>query len=559
MSRAGWSEAGGHPLTAPSPPPRRTSPHPPRREAAREAIQVALNIVGRQLEDLGLRVSPTKTVALTYHPTAGMEKRTQELSLNGVTLPWKKKVVYLGATLDNRLCWRPHLKAARAMAATALQAIKKIVAGGRGCTPELAARIYTATGVSRVLYALPQAKLTPATWRKLELQHRAALRLCLGLPNHSRIIETLAEARSWPLQSLATRYGLNFIARLKLAPDGHTLLERFRQRPHSQAYQLLTTYEELRDAGVHIDTTIPGVRSKRATPPCALQQEVACLLHERYAGAVKMYTDGSVLPGPPGSAAAACAAPELDLTVQRRLSFASSSRTAELVGLHLAADALTERRDIIQAVILCDSRAALLRLQNPHKHEPLVRQPGKKLRDLHSEGRRVSLHWVPAHVGLAGNKLAGSLAKAAHSADTAVFEAATKGDEAHYWIAKHAEKQHPHPRLANGTALSAARTAACYYASARAALSPRPAASSSDGPPPPNCQHCGELDNTEHALLRCSHHHAERAKMLQRYAALGVACSTREELLFPSASRGRGAALTALLQYAHATGLAQLL
>ncbi|KAH9372304.1 hypothetical protein HPB48_016664 [Haemaphysalis longicornis] len=75
----------------------------------------------------------------------------------------------------------------------------------------------------------------------------------------------------------------------------------------------------------------------------------------------------------------------------------------------------------------------------------------------------------------------------------------------------------------------------------------------------PNCQHCGELANTEHALLRCSLHHTERAKMLQRYAALGVACSTREELLFPSASRGRGAALTALLQYLHATGLAQLL
>ncbi|XP_077553286.1 uncharacterized protein LOC144168080 [Haemaphysalis longicornis] len=484
------------------------SAHTGRREAARKAIQVALNIVDRQLEDLGLRVSPTKTVALTYHPTAGMAKRTPPLTLNGITLPWKIEVVYLGATLDNRLCWRPHLKAARAMAATALQAIKKIIAGGRGCTPELAARIYTATGVSRILYALPQAKLTPATWRKLELQHRAALRLCLGLPNHSRITETLAEAGSWPLQSLATRYGLNFIARLKLAPDGHTLLERFRQRPHSRAFQLLNTYEELvgsdpppidpppqRDSGVRIATTVPGVRSS-----------------------------------------AACAAPELNLTVQRRLSFASSSTTAELVGLHLAADALTKRRDINQAVILCDSRAALLRLQNPNKHGPLVRQLAKKLRDLHTEGRRVSLHWVPAHVGLAGNELADTLAKAAHSADTAVFEAATKGDEARHWIEKHAALQHPHPPYSY---------ARCFFFGRAAS---------------PNCQHCGELGNTEHALLRCSHHRVERAKMLQSYAALGVACSTREELLFPSATRGRGATLTALLQrlqYLHSTGLAK--
>ncbi|XP_077552119.1 uncharacterized protein LOC144166485 [Haemaphysalis longicornis] len=289
-------------------------------------------------------------------------------------------------------------------------------------------------------------------------------------------------------------------------------------------------------------------------------------LHERHAGAVKMYTDGSVLPRPPGSAADACAAPELDLTVLRRLSFASSSTKAELVGLHLAADALTERRDIIHAVILCDSRAALLRLQNPHKHGPLVRQLAKKLRDLHSEGRRVSLHWVPAHVGLAGNELADTLAKAAHSADTAVFEAATKGDEARYWIAKHAEKQHPHPRLANGSSPGRipSRTFGRADCSLLLRLRTRSAFSTArrfffGRAASPNCQHCGELDNTEHALLRCSHHHAERAKMRQRYAALGVACSTREELLLPSASRGRGAALTALLQYLQATGLAQLL
>lgn len=56
---------------------------------------------------------------------------------------------------------------------------------------------------------------------------------------------TLAEAGTWPLQLQALRYGLMFIARLKLAPEGPSLLSQFGQRPHLQAAQLLNIYEDI--------------------------------------------------------------------------------------------------------------------------------------------------------------------------------------------------------------------------------------------------------------------------------------------------------------------------
>lgn len=215
------------------------------RGVARNVIQHALNTVDSRLQDLGLKVSPTKSVALMYHPTAGQTKRTAPLTLAGEPLPWQRRVVYLGATLDCRLNWREHLKSVRSRINRAQQAIQKLVARGRGCSPELAVRIYMAIGAVHVMYALSQASLTTAAWKKLELQHNASLRLCLGLPRQSKVASTLAEAGALPLRLQALRQGLNFVARLKLAPDGQALLERFRARPHSQAAKLLGLYEEV--------------------------------------------------------------------------------------------------------------------------------------------------------------------------------------------------------------------------------------------------------------------------------------------------------------------------
>ncbi|XP_077550592.1 uncharacterized protein LOC144163714 [Haemaphysalis longicornis] len=244
------------------------------------------------------------------------------------------------------------------------------------------------------------------------------------------------------------------------------------------------------------------------------------------------------------SAAAACAVPELDLTVQRRLNFASSSTTAELVGLHLAADALAGRPDIKQAVLLCDSRAALQRLQKPSKHGPLVQRLAKKLRDLQQGDRRISLHWVPAHVRLEGNECADSLAKAAHSGDTPLFEGAARGDEARHWIAKHAQQRHQTPSHADGgkrgriPSRTFCRADGSLLLQLRTRCAPSTARRFFFGQADsPDCQHCGELGNTEHALLRCSRYSKERAKMIRRYA---------------------GAALTALLHFLHATDLATL-
>ncbi|KAL3208549.1 hypothetical protein MRX96_039010 [Rhipicephalus microplus] len=82
------------------------------------------------------------------------------------------------------------------------------------------------------------------------------------------------------------------------------------------------------DPGLEINTTIPGIRSKKHTPWSALHQEAVATIEERLAGRVLLYTDGSVTAD--GSVAAACFAPSLGIRVKCRLPLSASSTAAEL-------------------------------------------------------------------------------------------------------------------------------------------------------------------------------------------------------------------------------------
>ncbi|XP_065303745.1 uncharacterized protein [Dermacentor albipictus] len=128
---------------------------------------------------------------------------------------------------------------------------------------------------------------------------------------------------------------------------------------------------------IPIIAELPGV-SKGRSPTCALQQTAASLLHEDHGGNLQIYVDGSVMPDT-GSSTAAC---------------------VEL--------------PVAPVTIYCDSKAALLSLQRPERASLGVALLSTRLMALQEAGCSVSLHWLPAHVGIPGNEEADALAKRAH-------------------------------------------------------------------------------------------------------------------------------------------------
>ncbi|XP_075543846.1 uncharacterized protein LOC142578333 [Dermacentor variabilis] len=445
---------------------------------------------------------------MLLHPRAAARRTAPRLHLEGVQLSWSTAVTYLGLRIDHRLAWLPAVKTLHVQVLRVRKAVSQLLARGQGCTTGWALRLYDAAATSRLRYALPLVALPPARLKKLELQHRAAIRLCLGAPRSSQVAATLAEAGAWPLSLLLLQQGLRHVDRLHHAPDGSALLSRLRSRPHSQMGRLCGLHEEVigrppannaqlpppQRPPIPITTELPGV-SKRRSPTCALQQTAASLLHEDHGGNLQIYVDGSVMPDT-GSSTAACVVPTL--------------RKKEL--------------PVTPVTIYCDSKAALLSLQRPERASLGVALLSTRLMALQEAGCSVSLHWLPAHVGIPGNEEADALAKRAHHCVVPPSLAVTANDFTSHRLRRHLLACHPDKRLSlgrpprpllqrglarRGTSLLLRLRIGCCWTGARRHRHGLIAS--------PACASSGEPETLEHLLLACPAYLQQRDRLLQEF------------------------------------------
>ncbi|KAL3181051.1 hypothetical protein MRX96_037110 [Rhipicephalus microplus] len=114
--------------------------------------------------------------------------------------------------------------------------------------------------------------------------------------------------------------------------------------------------------------------------------------------------------------------------VRPRLSWDASrmKRLFQDSGLHLALDVLLE--DIPRnAVIIFYSKVALLSAQRPEKATMGTALLATWLEAIQDGGHQVSMHWLPASVGIPGNEEADTLAKGAHRTDPSISTAVIVG------------------------------------------------------------------------------------------------------------------------------------
>ncbi|XP_049270066.1 uncharacterized protein LOC125757867 [Rhipicephalus sanguineus] len=505
--------------------PRRSIP------AIRRSLQAALDAVISFLGGIGLKVSATKTEALLIHPLAAAWVYVKPLRVGNRSLPWRKEVRYLGLTVDHRLTWIPAAKAAATKVRRVQGAIGKLQQRGRGCSTKWALRLNQAAASSVLLYALPLVNLTPARRSLLEGLHRGAVRTILELPRCSPVAATLAEAREWPLTLRMLQRALGHIDHLHRAADGAALLERLRSLPGSRMGGFLPLYHQMvpdppapvasppphhRPPEVHLH--LAGA-TKRRIPAAALQQAASCKLQEQLEGRLQVFTDGSVMPE--WTAAAACVVPARTSSRQCKLPFPASSTAAELTGLHLAADLLAEDIPSEPVAVLCDSKAALQILAN-HRDTGLTGSLlAAKYRALAASGASVSFHWLPSHVGIAGNEEADALAKAAHQPGTPIT------------LKKLLVTVHPDSRVASErgpkllpeTGLTRRDRSAllrlltgCVWTAARRHAKGLCAY--------PACSRCGDPETLEHLLCACPGLAQERSRVTTAYRSQGLPAST---------------------------------
>ncbi|XP_075735269.1 uncharacterized protein LOC119170629 [Rhipicephalus microplus] len=534
-------------------------------------LQAALDAVITYLGGIGLKVSATKTEALLIHPLAAARTHVRRLRVGNRSLPWRLVVKYLGLTIDHWLTWIPAAKAAATKVRLVQGVISRLQLRGRGCSTKWALRLNQAAASLVLLYAFPLVNLTPARGSLLEGLHRGAPRAILGLPKSSPVAATLAEAGEWPLTLRMLQRALGYIDCLHRATDGRALLERLRSQPGSQMGGLCLLYHQMvQDPPVSITSPPPHHQppevhlclegaTKRRTPAAALQQAASCKLQEQLEGWLQVFTDGSVMPD--GTAAAACIIPSRANSRQCKLPFPASSTAAELAGLHLAVDLLAEDIPLEPAAVLCDSKAALQTLANSRRAGLTACLLTAKVRALTDAGVSVSFHWLPSHVGIAGNEKADTLSKAAHQPGTPYSCAVAAREYSQARLKRFVETVHPEPRVASKrgpkplpetgltrrerASLLRLRTGCMWTVARRHAegLCPSPA-----------CSRCGDPETLEHLLCACPGLAQERLRAYAAYRRQGLPVSTLEHLLF--SSRPHTAALRSLAEFVEESGIA---
>ena len=120
-----------------------------------------------------------------------------------------------------------------------------------------------------------------------------------------------------------------------------------------------------------------------------------------------LYTDGSST-----DVGVGCSVVGTGQRVSSRLPACATIFTAELTAIRNVLR-LIDNNDRIRFTIFSDSKSALQAIRKYNNNHPLVIEILTWLIRLHSRHKSVTFCWVPAHVGVAGNEKADTLAKRA--------------------------------------------------------------------------------------------------------------------------------------------------
>ena len=382
-------------------------------------LQSAINKVQQWATYHGFKFSPSKTMAMHFHKRRGVFQPA--LSLGAHPLQFVQEVKFLGLTFDPRLTWVPHIKGLKIKATRALGILRTLAHTTWGADRGTLLRLYRALVRSKLDYGCEAySSATPTVLKMLDPVHNEALRICTGAFRSSPVQSLYAESGEPPLSLHRDYMNLIYYARLQrtVTPTYRVVFgplagcNSFGGRMKSSLVDLKLTLPRVLRVG------FPQIPPWKSPPEVDLFEirkrdlsdaeiRVRFLQHVSiYQGSVAIYTDGSKSEDGVGFAAVG-----REATTHGSLPPAASIFTAELHAILAAVKMTRDMRDH-SVVVYCDSRSALQAVASLNSPHPVVREIQDWLAVM-SARMKITLCWVPAHVGVCGNERADQRAKAA--------------------------------------------------------------------------------------------------------------------------------------------------
>ena len=352
------------------------------------------------------------------------------------------KARYLGVILDDKLSGTPHIAHIKESVTKSIQALQSISGSTWGVSMDHMLKLVKAVIIPRILFAcsvwyLPTSVKGTTTRRAKMIAELSALQkkaLCVATGAFRTTAGAVLEAETGipPIKEQLLRAALISTVRIKGSPlhrPMRALRERGDPRFDSTRISALQRLELIACSvlGAEAFNTIEA-KSPTVVPPwwkppdsrIASDAETAVQEHNALKGDnpavhAQIYTDGSDIKGRVG-AAVWYAHQKWSCKYDIGPSSQFTVYGAELLGIWGALRITTRLgRRIKQVTIFTDNQAAIQSTVRPRNQsgQVILREISQLVDVLHSRGIHVTLRWIPAHVGVAGNERADLLAKQA--------------------------------------------------------------------------------------------------------------------------------------------------
>ena len=401
--------------------------------------QHALSLIEAKCTELALKINIEKSKAV--HLGRGVPD--YDLNVQNHRLQWVDLQICLGIPFAASDAPRQVLNHALTRTAPRLNVLRSLAYTGGGAGFAVLRAFYVHAIRSLVDYYAPALlTLGERLHEKLETIQNRAMRVCLGAPRWTRLVNMRMETGLIPLHLRIQQIVAGIILKALRAPRQFVFKDKFRdawnlhpsllqKRIWSHAAVLalkgftipegldIATEDHPHPNFTAIPPWTPLPVSFKVTPlpgpkntcsPAVLQSVADALNSENIVNTATYYTDGSVDPATNrASASVYCAA----VTASWRVTDGASTSQTELLGINQALrHALGQTLDHI--VIYTDSLSAVQTLQKRDDLQScLVTTIYANLQELQRGQRTVEIVWVPSHCQIWGNERADEAAKAA--------------------------------------------------------------------------------------------------------------------------------------------------
>ncbi|XP_055584962.1 uncharacterized protein LOC129737829 [Uranotaenia lowii] len=370
-------------------------------------------------ENLGFKVNSAKTKVMIFR-----KGQTQlQLSINGETVETVRTHKYLGITIDSALGFGAEARTLKSKINDRMNMLKMICNIRVGTHPQTLTRIYTALIRSLIDYNATVFCNAPKTNKKfLEVVNNQCLRRVTGCTRTTPLNTLMAIAGQVPLdirheyicakviiKNLAYRTVVGSqLSSINANDDDEDLsyMEKVYLK-FKPVFDLIMPFTKHEPINLKINDRLDGLaNAKKNTNTQQLKQLTLFTMNGTHSGKQKIFTDASKINE-------TCGIGIFNEYYKQRYSFRLAHETsiteAEITAIEIALERLVTPNT--EFVLYTDSLSACTILKNAENETLLPLQLHKILQLAHR--KKVTIQWIPSHIGIFGNDLADSLAKQA--------------------------------------------------------------------------------------------------------------------------------------------------